>query len=265
MSDFRCGGCGNPMHIPQPGEGEWRCSCGVGSIGPMRTVYPNTCSFITFPTKRVNILHRAGSPIPPHLFEISFGHEHTGSTDPLDVVFNCDVMEIQEPDGSSELWIPAEHKWLRVASTTHLILAPQRIIRLKFGLAGRLEEAKPGLMFDTVGYTYTFTPLSKGEWRPQLPPTFNQWRPIETAAEAVRDGENVLVWGGRPDNYSCEITHDYETFEYSWREPRVVAARRYGERWYYCEYDSGVYGEYLNPTHWMPAPTPPTAKDRSNA
>jgi hypothetical protein len=77
------------------------------------------------------------------------------------------------------------------------------------------------------------------------------WRPIETAP---KDGSWVLLQGGNID--------------YEWdgdTKPPVVVGQYIGgaahhdeQRWQYAWYDSGYYGEYEGPTHWMPLPQPPT-------
>ena len=72
------------------------------------------------------------------------------------------------------------------------------------------------------------------------------WQPIETAP---RDGTWVLLAGG--------------SIEYGWdgdSAPAVVAGqcvRPDPECWQFAWYDGGYYGEYENPTHWMPLPEPP--------
>jgi hypothetical protein len=229
------------MHFPQPGEGEWRCACGVGRVGPMHTVYPtaaqpeknalgyglSSASAITFPSDETRIQHRRGDPIPQHLFKITFGDDHKGERK---VVFNCDCVETLRADGSSRITLADGDTWIYAANGQHLQFEPLRVVEITT---------------DTFGPVTRFVPIAKS------------WQPIETAP---LDGTNILVWGGRPDNYSNELKLDDDTWEYSWPEPRVVTAQYINDRWWYCEYDSGVYGEYLNPIHWMPAPTPPTAK-----
>jgi len=76
------------------------------------------------------------------------------------------------------------------------------------------------------------------------------WQPIETAP---KDGTWVLLSGG-----SIYYGWDGETFP-----PHVVAqfigGPKYREEqcWQFAWYDGGYYGEYENPTHWMPLPAPP--------
>ena len=73
------------------------------------------------------------------------------------------------------------------------------------------------------------------------------WQPIETAP---RDGTWILLTGG--------------SIEYSWdgdSQPAAVvgqyAIALTTERWQFAWYDGGYYGEYVDPTHWMPLPEPP--------
>jgi hypothetical protein len=79
------------------------------------------------------------------------------------------------------------------------------------------------------------------------------WQPIETAP---RDGTWVLLAGGE-----CEFNEESDN------KGRAVTARWTTEfscrdtsgRWQFAYYDSGVYGEYENPTHWQPRPPNPHA------
>lgn len=77
------------------------------------------------------------------------------------------------------------------------------------------------------------------------------WQPIETAPKG---GTWVLLTGG--------------TIDYGWdggEPPTMVVGQalvhhKEGHTFYqFAWYDSGYYGEYENPTHWMPLPPPPTA------
>jgi len=74
------------------------------------------------------------------------------------------------------------------------------------------------------------------------------WQPIETAP---RDGTWILLTGG-----SVDWDWDGDS------KPRVVAAQfreRNADSWQFAWFDAGYYGEYENPTHWMPLPEPPGA------
>lgn len=74
----------------------------------------------------------------------------------------------------------------------------------------------------------------------------NEWMPIETAP---KDGTPLLLYGGDHDSPS-----DY------WGEelPSNIAVAWFcNKKWRYCSYHSGYYGEWVNPTHWMPLPNPP--------
>ncbi len=74
------------------------------------------------------------------------------------------------------------------------------------------------------------------------------WQPIETAP---KDGTWILLCGGR--------------IEYGWcqedEKPSAVVAQYAGLSknpvWQFAWYDSGYYGKYIEPTHWMPLPKPP--------
>lgn len=69
------------------------------------------------------------------------------------------------------------------------------------------------------------------------------WQPIETAP---RDGTWVLVTGG-------DICYGWDGIS----KPSAVAAQFEGRAWQFAWYDSGYYGEYEDPTHWMPLPKKP--------
>lgn len=71
------------------------------------------------------------------------------------------------------------------------------------------------------------------------------WQSIETAP---KDGSWVMLSGGRID--------------YGWdgeSAPRVVVGQwaNRAECWQFAWYDGGYYGEYENPTNWMPLPETP--------
>jgi len=76
----------------------------------------------------------------------------------------------------------------------------------------------------------------------------SEWQPIETAP---KDGTWIIVFGG--------ITGDDE-------EDRSFAVAQWSNllnggttdpRWMFAWYDGGYYGQYYDPTHWMPLPPPP--------
>lgn len=73
-----------------------------------------------------------------------------------------------------------------------------------------------------------------------------EWLPIETAP---RDGTWALLSGG--------------TVYYGWDDdnfpPAVCGHHAESGKWYFAHYESGYYGEYENPTHWVPLPNPPKA------
>jgi hypothetical protein len=85
----------------------------------------------------------------------------------------------------------------------------------------------------------------------------SDWRPIETAP---RDGTWVLLTGGEcefneeSDNRGRVVTAQWTTEYRSNAGDRLIAD--FG-RWEFAYYDSGVYGEYENPTFWQPLPSPP--------
>ena len=82
-----------------------------------------------------------------------------------------------------------------------------------------------------------------------------EWESIETAP---MDGTWILLAGG-----ICSGEEDDEP-------ERVVSGqfshRLNGEttrgRWMFACYDGGYYGEYDDPTHWMPLPKSPGGRER---
>ena len=84
-----------------------------------------------------------------------------------------------------------------------------------------------------------------------------KWQPIETAP---KDGTAVLLFGGQPDrhsDYTCGYCDDALDLPskcvVAWWEA-YDGALGY---WRCGSYDNGVYGEWEDPTHWMPLPEPP--------
>ena len=76
------------------------------------------------------------------------------------------------------------------------------------------------------------------------------WHPIETAP---KDGTYVLITGGAPGYGWDGRRHDFPT-------PPCVVAAFLEPQWQFAYYDSGFYGIWINPTHWMPVPPPPSAE-----
>jgi hypothetical protein len=97
-------------------------------------------------------------------------------------------------------------------------------------------------------------PVNLAELHAGADPT---WQPIETAP---RDGTWVLLTGGEcesneeSDNRGRVVTAQWTTEYKSNAGDRLIAD--FG-RWEFAYYDSGVYGEYENPTFWQPLPSPP--------
>lgn len=80
------------------------------------------------------------------------------------------------------------------------------------------------------------------------------WRPIETAP---KDGTLVMLSGDR--------------IYYGWdgkTKPLAVVGQFASscnplgaDTWQFAWFDGGFYGEYENPTHWMPLPDPPASTE----
>lgn len=89
-----------------------------------------------------------------------------------------------------------------------------------------------------------------------------EWQPIETAP---KDGTVILLCGGEDDPLHTDA-HRNEALHrrpvtgwwgliVEWADEWSADQDQF--MWRYCSYDSGIYGEYKNPTHWMPLPKPP--------
>ena len=81
----------------------------------------------------------------------------------------------------------------------------------------------------------------------------SEWQPIETAP---MDGTWVLLTGGlidygwdAEDNDQPHAVVGQVTEQMRHSKPTMV--------WHFAWYDSGYYGEYEQPTHWMPLPDAP--------
>jgi len=75
-----------------------------------------------------------------------------------------------------------------------------------------------------------------------------QWKPIETAPK----DHPILLYGGQPDHHHDD-NHDHVN-----SQPKHVVGWWGHDTWRYTSYDSGFYGDWIDPTHWMPLPAPPT-------
>jgi hypothetical protein len=80
-----------------------------------------------------------------------------------------------------------------------------------------------------------------------------EWQPIETAP---RDGTQILMYGGKP-GYDYDGAIEPVCFTAWWEQFRLPDRNGQTGMWRFCSYDSGYYGEWENPTHWMPLPAPP--------
>lgn len=86
----------------------------------------------------------------------------------------------------------------------------------------------------------------------------SEWKTIDSAP---LDGTPILAAGGHPDGSSdySEWSEDDDNRIYS-HPSKVVVIWRDDIGWRYCSYDSRYYGEWEDPTHWMPLPEPPEAE-----
>lgn len=80
-----------------------------------------------------------------------------------------------------------------------------------------------------------------------------EWQQIETAPT---DGSWVLLTGGKID-YGWDGDAKPACVVGQWNVSRNI----FRGEWHFAWYDSGYYGEYEEPTHWMPLPTPPPQED----
>lgn len=117
---------------------------------------------------------------------------------------------------------------------------------LTAAILSRLREAEAQGAPSGTGYSRA-EPSGLG---PEAEYPSRGWQPIATAP---KDGRWVLLSGGR-----IEYGWDRET-----KPPAVVGQAVNGgeDGWQFAWYDSGYYGEYEDPTHWMPLPAPPALSE----
>lgn len=85
-----------------------------------------------------------------------------------------------------------------------------------------------------------------------------EWQDISTAP---KDGTPILAYGGAAGYNSDYGSWNPAPLRYPAPSKYVVIWRE-GESteraiWRFCSYDSGYYGEWEEPTHWLPLPKPP--------
>lgn len=84
------------------------------------------------------------------------------------------------------------------------------------------------------------------------------WLKIDSAP---KDGTWILLGGGQVDPHGWSVGTGSLDAESA---PAVVAAMWHKDvpsdpgDWVFCYWDSAFRSYYLNPTHWMPIPAPPT-------
>lgn len=79
----------------------------------------------------------------------------------------------------------------------------------------------------------------------------SEWMPIETAP---KDGTWILLTGGDIwKGWDGDTQPDAVVGQYT--ESRNFSPSE--GHWQFAWYDGGFYGEYIDPTHWMPLPAPP--------
>jgi hypothetical protein len=74
------------------------------------------------------------------------------------------------------------------------------------------------------------------------------WQPIGTAP---KDGTWVLVYGGGTDDE--EVTRAIAVAQYT----DYLNGGKTEWHWQFAWYDGGYYGQFEEPTHWMPLPEAP--------
>ena len=81
-----------------------------------------------------------------------------------------------------------------------------------------------------------------------------EWQPIETAP---KDGTRLLFWDG-----VCHKVGHWR--DESYKEERFVKEKTNGDRiykWFTVDLGHWDIDDYeINPTHWMPLPTPPSRR-----
>ncbi len=117
----------------------------------------------------------------------------------------------------------------------------------------------PQLVDDATNHDATTTTLYTADQLRQaiadaLAKQVPQWLPIDTAP---KDGTWILVSGGETDDE--EEARGVAVA--SWTREFNGSVDDRCSRWQFAKYDGGYYGEYINPTHWMPLPAAPDPKE----
>jgi len=76
-----------------------------------------------------------------------------------------------------------------------------------------------------------------------------EWLPIESAP---KDETWVLIRGGKPDMHHDE-NHIPPCVVAKWVPEYPIQPDKHGW-WVFCSYDNSYYGEWEEPTEWMPLP-----------
>lgn len=78
-----------------------------------------------------------------------------------------------------------------------------------------------------------------------------EWQKIETAP---KDGQWILLCGGCCHGDESDSARMVSAQWTRWLNGRLSDSSGW---WQFAWYDGGYYGEYKNPTHWMPLLEPP--------
>lgn len=82
-----------------------------------------------------------------------------------------------------------------------------------------------------------------------------EWK---TIGSAPKEHIFILLSGGKPGDQSYEEEDGVPPMVVGWWD-----ANR--EIWRFCSYDSGVYGEWEDPTHWAELPSQPASAGTTKA
>lgn len=118
-------------------------------------------------------------------------------------------------------------------------------------------EGQPSRMIERVGRDRESAIAAWNQRAEAQQTAVPQWAPIATAP---RDGTWVLLTGGKCDDDEGDEPRRPVVAQWTTDLNGNTVDGHWRLAWYDCDY-YGYYGEYSNPTHWMPLPPPPETQE----